>query len=316
MPNYISAYDLQQRDGLTRQRIIDLAEVGPSFWRASDVELFDPDVEQGYFGNGYQHLKIQALEIWNTFLAQIQSAKSILAKVAKESTEEDYVKAWAEASDEGGEVQIQNDEPNIYHKISHDDREEFDTAAWAKDVLRKVDFQVKYDTHPNSMKGEWIQDLEKHFEAILHSILGHTIPYENIKDMGYSKMESLSDGMPRKRNPGDGLWHELKTEDELWHYIQYSSLPFFDVFSSIFYLKSFFLIATTCPGKPKLVSTCRPSTKQNYPISIAQRISHHPLTVSRHRSKFGEPSRKTPKQPRISRFGLRLDILQKKSLKN
>ena len=64
MPNFISAYKLQQRDGLTRQRVIELAEIGPVYWVAQGEELFQSNVKHGYFPDGFKRLQGAGIKHW------------------------------------------------------------------------------------------------------------------------------------------------------------------------------------------------------------------------------------------------------------
>ena len=49
MTRYISAYELQQRDGLTRQQVTELAEKGPAYWKASGAQLLNKSIINGFF---------------------------------------------------------------------------------------------------------------------------------------------------------------------------------------------------------------------------------------------------------------------------
>lgn len=76
MPKYISAYDLQQREGLTRRQVLELAETRPCFWKVS-VEglIIEPDEkklidwgkytsDRKYFLDGFGMLKEHAAKDW------------------------------------------------------------------------------------------------------------------------------------------------------------------------------------------------------------------------------------------------------------
>ena len=68
MPNFISAYELQQRDGLTRQRVIELAEIGPAYWWAKHEDFLQTEDQRGYWDDGFKYLQSDAVKIWRRFI--------------------------------------------------------------------------------------------------------------------------------------------------------------------------------------------------------------------------------------------------------
>ena len=58
MPDYVSAYEWQQKNGLTRQQVIELAEIGPTYWKAIPEETFQAE--------GFALFKGAAIEIWHS----------------------------------------------------------------------------------------------------------------------------------------------------------------------------------------------------------------------------------------------------------
>jgi hypothetical protein len=68
MPGYISAYDLQQRDSLTRQEILALAEAGPAFVRNGGFGSYNPEAtvaHREYNENGFEGLKRMIASDWS-----------------------------------------------------------------------------------------------------------------------------------------------------------------------------------------------------------------------------------------------------------
>jgi len=68
MPRYISAYELQQRDGLTRQQVLELAEVGPAFIYNDGYGRYNhegPVDNREYIENEFQSLKQVVVSDWS-----------------------------------------------------------------------------------------------------------------------------------------------------------------------------------------------------------------------------------------------------------
>ena len=100
MPNFISAYKLQQRDGLTRQRVIELAEIGPVYWVAKDEkkELYQSGVINGHFVDGFKRLQDTAIQRWTTFVHACESIKTTCENIKNTPVEKWRKKPWANFS--------------------------------------------------------------------------------------------------------------------------------------------------------------------------------------------------------------------------
>jgi len=125
MPNFISAYKLQQRDGLTRQRVIELAEIGPVYWKASDCDLYRPDVKYGYFEDGFPHLKRNALRCWSAFAMCTRNA-NVKQSIMKKNSWNDWdigflfnlkqLNEWLGPLFDDGKQRVDTNVPSVYPK--------------------------------------------------------------------------------------------------------------------------------------------------------------------------------------------------------
>jgi len=76
MPDYISAFRYQQENNLTRQRVIELAEKGPAYWKALDKELFKDGVEHGYYTEGFSELERRVMKVYRAALDHLARFES------------------------------------------------------------------------------------------------------------------------------------------------------------------------------------------------------------------------------------------------
>lgn len=92
MPKYISAYDLQQREGLSRREVLELAEEGPVFWRVHEAHIAHLDfcdrypdadrridlaavtTERLYWLDGFKKLKGHVLKDWNLLISKFRQS--------------------------------------------------------------------------------------------------------------------------------------------------------------------------------------------------------------------------------------------------
>jgi len=78
MIQYKSAYDLQQERRWTRDYVIELAEVGPVYWKAKDDELFENGVVLGYYTDGFTEFKCRVMKMWNAATVYISEKKILI----------------------------------------------------------------------------------------------------------------------------------------------------------------------------------------------------------------------------------------------
>ena len=67
----ISAYDFQHKDGrtLSRQRVIELAESGPAYWKVTTEEMRRAALIDGYFPEGFSEMRACLINMWKNVWA-------------------------------------------------------------------------------------------------------------------------------------------------------------------------------------------------------------------------------------------------------
>ncbi len=250
MPDFKSAYYFQQRDDLTRHRVIELAEIGPSFWKLRDEELNRPDVKNGYYNDGFSHLKNNALKTWSAFANCNRNVKIRLNMMKQYSLEN-----WDDGlpltlNQLNGWLNLQfNEEKQRFDE--YDDL--IDNECYSGPLEEEVDIPRI------SLKKMIVRDQQRFFMIFLQQKLLYILP-QNIKASWALELLAKNSSDIHLKNVGmDCKMEEVlnkmkinqllelfkvprgtKNSEEIWKYLQYGTPVFLNVFFSTYLCRTAF----------------------------------------------------------------------------
>jgi len=243
MPNLISAYNLQQRCALTRQRVIEFAETGPTYWKAKRGELFQTEVKARVWDEGCQRLKSDTIKIWRCFvcfcnrinIAWEEMKKGDLIRnneIIITSTQSECFDQSIDLGSAGGE-----DIPDgIYGYVS--DRDHY--LASLSDPTEEPSIgcyalQQENKTDPNSDEGKLIRYLENTWSTSLRRNIAKILPRRinsqaacNLFALGAVPKAYIKETAdePETRNVlNDMAFHQLlhlfeMPDEDVWEYLK------------------------------------------------------------------------------------------------